>query len=360
MKRYKKLLFLPIPLLLLPLFYLFPAFAESFSTTVGAFFRLLLGGFSSLLPFSLFEVLVVLFAVFVVTLLILLPVFFLSKNKKGMKKVGKCFLSALLVLVIVLDLFCLTFAASYRRESLAEHLSLDTDKVNGESVFVALSALRDTVNESAPSLSKNKKGESIAPDFDLVKEEVRAACDTFGEKHDFFQKKGYKVKSFLSSPLMTYTHISGIFGFFTGEACVNTNYPHFIVTACAAHESCHARGIAPENECNFLAAVVLMESEDPYLRYCGASFLLDDLISAARKLDKDRANAILSPLDDVFWRDMAAYSAFFEPYRDSAASKVADAGNNAYLKSLGQKEGVISYSRVVRLTCAWFEKALEK
>ena len=152
MKPFVKWLFLPIPLLLLPFFFLFPDFAEGFSTTVAAFFRLLFGGVASLFPFSLFEMLIALFALFVAALLLALP--FAAKNKKRLGKIGKGLVAALLVLVLVLDLFALTFASSYYRHSLADLMALDTAAVDEESVFLALSSLCDLVNESAPRLSK--------------------------------------------------------------------------------------------------------------------------------------------------------------------------------------------------------------
>lgn len=349
-------------LALVPAFFAFGTFAEAFSRTVGAASRLMLGGLSSLFPFSLFEILIALYVLYLASLLILIPLSF-SRKKHGKKplRIGTMLLAAGIVLLTVADLFALTFASCYHREPLSSHMALDTESVGEEELFLALEGLVNVVNESAPHLEKNQKGESLSPDFSEVKKAINDAADSFAQTNAFLQPKGYTVKTFVSSPLMTYTHISGMFGFFTGEANVNTHYPHFIVTASAAHESCHARGIAPENECNFLAAVILMESGDEYLAYCGAAFLLSDVIAAARKSDKARAEATLSSLDPVLWRDYAAYRVFFEPYRDSTAAKIADAGNDAYLKAQGQKEGTVSYGRVLRLTGAYFAKqVLEK
>ena len=365
MKRIKKL---PRPLvaffftgfgilLLLPFFILFPAFADWFTLYPASLFRLLLGGVSSLVPFSLFEWSILLGILYLVFLLVFTPVTLLlrKKNRKTLR-LAPFLLTVPVVLLTVLDLFVLTFASSYYRPSPLGELAPAPETVEAEDVFFALEQLVDTVNETAPQLVKVKTGASAAIPLDEVNGQVKAACDAFGRRNAFYQSRGYKAKTFVSSPLMTYTHISGIFGFFTGEANVNTNYPHFIVTPSLAHESCHARGIAPENECNFLSAVILMESGDSYLRYCGAAFVLDDFISVCRKLDRERTNAILQSLDPVFSADMHAYSEFFAPYRDSTAAKVADAANSTYLKSMGQKEGTVSYSRIIRLTAAYFRE----
>jgi hypothetical protein len=217
--------------------------------------------------------------------------------------------------------------------------------------MATLRALSEIINEAAPKLEKNDKGETLPPaSLPEIKKAVNGAADAFGAKYPFFQEKGFPAKRFLSSPLMTYTHISGVYGFFTGEANVNTNYPHFIVTATLAHESCHARGIAPENECNTLAAFLLMQSPDPYLRYCGALFLFDDFYAVAKRIDKAEAEAVFRETDPAAARDFAAYSRFFEPYRNSTAAKVADEVNSTYLQSMGQEAGTLSYSMVISLS----------
>jgi len=277
-------------------------------------------------------------------------------RKRTCRPILPFFLVIPIVLFSVFDLFSLSFAASYFRTAVADEMQLPMEEVDEDAVFYALETLCEVVNETSPHLEKNQKGESLSPKLSEVKEKVTAACDRFGERNSFYQKKGFDAKNFLSSKLMTYTHISGVYGFFTGEANINTNYPHFIVTASLAHESCHARGIGPENECNFLASVILLESDDAYLRYCGAAYILDDFLDICAEIDKARAKEVTKELDPVFARDYAAYALFFKPYRDSTASKVANSANNAYLNAMGQEDGTLSYSRIIRLVSAYFQK----
>ncbi|MBR3836791.1 MAG: DUF3810 domain-containing protein [Clostridia bacterium] len=352
-------LFSLLCLILLILFRALPPFAEWFATVPACGVRYLLSALTSPLPFSLFEISVGAFVLYCLYLVVLGIALLIKKIKKSPlpKGVGKRFLAAALTLLTVFDLYVFTLAPCYFRHSTAYHMELDTQGVAEEEVFLALEALCNLVNEAAPHLKLNEAGESLRPEaLRTVKEKVVAAANAFGDRNGFYQSRGFAAKSFLISPLMTYTHLSGVYGFFTGEANVNTNYPHFIVTATLAHETAHARGIAPENECNFLASVILMESGDPYLAYCGAVFLADDVITTCRKLDKERTNAILSETHPVMLRDFAAYSRFFDPYRDHTAAKVADTTNSAYLKAMGQKEGTVSYSRVIRLISAYFQK----
>lgn len=340
------------------------SFSEWFARYPAAAVRYALGAVTSIFPFSLFEVSILaacLYGLFLLGLGIFAGL--RTLRKKGIPPfTGRAFLIAAAVLVGVFDLYVFTLAPCYFRVSAADSMGLETESAEGEEVFFALEQLSAVVNEAAPKLKRNENGESL-PSYSEkeLRRRVVAAADAFGEKNGFYQSRGFAAKSFVTSPLMTYTHLSGVYGFFTGEANVNTNYPHFIVTATTAHETCHSRGIAPENECNFLAAVILLESDDAYLRYCAAAFIMDDLVSVCQKLDRERTVEILRATDSVILLDWDAYGRFFDRYRDSAASRVADKANSTYLKAMGQKEGTVSYSRIIRLTSAYFQhKKLEK
>lgn len=334
-----------------------PILAEFFARDVGSVVRWTLSLLSSPFPFSLFEILVALFVLYLVFLVFFALICLIRrlKNKPLPRQTRTAFVAPLLVLVLVFDLFTLTLAPCYHRPGVAEEMGLDTKGIDEEAVFGALEDLCAVADNAAKGIPFNEAGESLSPyTLKETKTKVNAAADRFGNQWDFFQATGFPAKSFLSSPLLTYTHISGVWGFFTGEANVNTNYPHFIVTPTLAHETCHARGIGPENEANFLAAVILMEDGDPYLAWCGSTFLIDDFLSLCLKLDGDRCRQILADAHPAILKDARAYSRFFEPYRDSDASKIADKTNSAYLVSMGQSDGVRSYSRIIALTSAYF------
>ncbi|MBQ5354550.1 MAG: DUF3810 family protein, partial [Clostridia bacterium] len=115
------------------------------------------------------------------------------------------------------------------------------------------------------------------------KETVRLCLDSYAsltDRWDFLSKLDAPVKELVSSPLMTYTHISGMYTFFTGEANLNTNYPYFVNVYTTAHEMAHQRGIARENEANFMAFLVCINSPDPYMKYAGYLNFYEYLISA--------------------------------------------------------------------------------
>ena len=55
----------------------------------------------------------------------------------------------------------------------------------------------------------------------------------------------------------------------TGESNVNIDSPACLLPSTVTHELAHQRGIASEQECNFLAVAAATSAEDPAYRYSG-------------------------------------------------------------------------------------------
>ena len=80
---------------------------------------------------------------------------------------------------------------------------------------------------------------------------------------------------------------------------------------------------------------------------------MNNLYSADKALWQ-RANAEMPK--EVKWEN-AAYSGFFDKYRENVAEKVTTAVNNAYISSNNQPAGVKSYGLVVDLVVAYYRDA---
>ena len=164
-----------------------------------------------------------------------------------------------------------------------------------------------------------------------------------------------RVKYVVMSEPMTYTHISGVYTYFTGESNINTNFPDYTLPYTAAHELAHQRGISKEDEANFVAFLVCLKSDDPYIRYSGFMSVYEYVISALYRADKDKYTALLSETDSRLRYEMIAYNDFFEKYRDNVAADISGTINDTYLASQGQKEGSRSYGMVVDLAVAYYK-----
>ena len=185
------------------------------------------------------------------------------------------------------------------------------------------------------------------------------AFAAYAEKADYISSFRASVKPVVLSVPMTYTHISGVYTFFTGEANVNVNFPDFCTPYTTAHEMSHQRGIAREDEANFVAFLVCMESDDVYIRYSALVNLLQYVSSALSRADSELyATVYRGHYSSALRSELSAYSKFFDEYRQSTASTVVGAVNDTFLQSQGQTQGTQSYGLVVDLFVAYYKSAL--
>lgn len=160
--------------------------------------------------------------------------------------------------------------------------------------------------------------------------------------------KGVRFSTALSS--MDFT---GFYFPFTGEANLNIDSPACYLPSTIAHEMAHQRGIASEQECNFIAIAVSLASGDPVYRYSGLLMGYVHLGNALYRADPDRWQVIRDTLPDTVVADLrqnSAYWAAFEGPVNDAASKVYD----SFLKSNGESRGVQSYGTVVDMLMAYY------
>ena len=150
--------------------------------------------------------------------------------------------------------------------------------------------------------------------------------------------------------------MSGLYTYMTGEANLNTNFPDSTLPFTMAHEMAHQRGIAREDEANFVAFLVTMESDDPYIQYSGYYEILKYFINTLYAADQELFKEIYAHMDKKLVNEILAFNEFFKPYQNSAAATVTETINDAYQQIQGVEEGIQSYGLVVDLTVAYHQK----
>ncbi len=328
-------------------------FADFFNENISQFIRTVFAKITSVFPFSLAEAII--FTMPVTAFLTLRCIFrHMDTHPHGF---GRSVVSLISVVALLFSVFTLNVASGYRSTTLDVKLgyatgdvSVDELKATAEYTVEKLNALADSINFT-PGGSVRSYTHS-----DTVKKAV-SSYDKLEEKYGFVASFGAPVKRLAISPLMTYTHISGIYTFFTGEANLNTNYPEYINVFTIAHEMAHQRGIARENEANFIAYLVCTESDDVYMQYSGHLNMFEYLMSALYKVSINDWEKLYSRLDSRVYDELVSYSEFFEKYNNSTASEVTGTVNDIYLQSQGTP-GTKSYGMVVDLAVEHY-KALK-
>ena len=115
----------------------------------------------------------------------------------------------------------------------------------------------------------------------------------------------------------------------------------------------HQRGIARENEANFIAYLVCIASDDPFMQYSGYLSMYEYLVAPLYSASPELYQKLTAGLDIRVRYDLQCYSQFFDKYRDNVAADVSDTVNDTYLKIQGTAEGSRSYGMVVDLAVAY-------
>ncbi len=326
-------------------------FADFFNYHLTYPTRIIMTWLTVIFPFSVAEI-----VIYLSPILLGLAIYFAVKfGKKGKRASIKYLTVVLSIPCLIFVTFVWTYSSGYHTTKIEDKMGLDRDAVKKEELFETYKVIVNELNGLVDEIEYDETGASIMPySYAEMSGKICEAYEKFVEKHPVIQTFYSKIKPIIASEPMTYTHLSGIYSFMSGEANVNVNYPDFIVATSSAHEMAHQRGIARENECNFIAFAVLLESDDPFLRYSAYLDVYSNITNALYEEDPKLLSNV--PTDKHIIEDRRSYSRFFDKYRDSAAADIAGSINNSYLQANGQVEGTKTYGMITEMVCAYLLK----
>ncbi|MBQ9132076.1 MAG: DUF3810 domain-containing protein [Clostridia bacterium] len=327
-------------------------FADWFNQNISVWGRRIFAYATVIFPFSVAELLVCLIPLILITLIVVAYKHYCDSWRTAMVFVGRL----LCVLAIVGSIFVWNFAPGYFGTTLDHKLGLDRQKVSKEELAKTAEILAEELNSLSDHILFLADGTSLMPySYDEMNQKLLLAYESFCQKQTFMETFYSKTKPVMMSEPMSYTHITGVYTFFTGEANINVNFPDYTIPFTAAHELAHQRGISREDEANFVAFLVCMESDDPYIRYSGYLSVFEYVSSALYTADKDTYRQIYNGLPKEIRAEEVAYNKFFEKYRKNVAASVSQSVNNNYLISQGASQGTKSYNMVVDLAVAYYK-----
>lgn len=333
----------PVMYLLSVLSRRYPAALEAYySSSLNKTFISLLSQLTGLVPVSIGEVLFVTFVLFMGLRTVSLLYSALAGGFRRKLYRTVVFLSAIYVL------FMGFWGLNYNRISVREMAGLTKTLYTKEELYGMNKALIQRVNDLREGVEEGTDGVMVVEGArDSVLKRAKAAYDL---TEDLKVLKGtYGVpKPIGLSGYMLYTGITGVYIPFTGEANINVAVPDLLLPATVLHEMAHQRGIAYEDEANYLAYRVAANHPDADFRYSGALLGLINAMSALRSMDPDLFEELAADYSDGVTRDLVAYNAFWKDY-EGKVEETTTRINDGYLKGNGQVEGVRSYGMMVDL-----------
>lgn len=345
------ILLLPLSFLLRFLAMSFPEATENFYSR--GFYRAVSGFFSkyfNLFGFSEAEIIVYALVPTAVFVFIILIKRLVEKNIKGFFKV---LLSGLMAFSAVYFVFTIGWSLNYYRVPLEQSLGYTTGEPTAKELAAALENETKAINSLCDKISFSDGGSSYSGGFDKVSAKINegynALASASAENAALFGYNEARPKPVLSSELMSYTGIAGIFVPFTYEPNVNVSLPEFFHPFDAAHETAHFNGFAREEEANFMAYLSCTASDDVYFQYSAHMEAYLYLSQALYETDENLFKERTVKLDSLAINDFRVYSLFLQNH-ESKASEISNKVNDSYLKAQGQ-QGVISYNMFVKLLC---------
>ncbi|MBC5996577.1 DUF3810 domain-containing protein [Romboutsia ilealis] len=367
MRKNKIIIFMLFPLSLLLNFLAskFPYFIETYYTQgINKITVQLLSKISSIFPFSIYE-----FAIYSVIIIsiyyIIYSLYLLFKNKYKFKiHIVNSIINILSIFSITYSLFIILWGLNYNKLPLETILidkynkennkSITKVEYNNEDLIELYKYLVDKTNETRKLvLEDNNNIMKLNSDYKDVIKRAHTGFDNISNIMPNLDGYYGNAKYILSSRLMCYTGITGIYFPFTGEANINKATPDFSIPSTTLHEMAHQRGYASEDEANFIAYLASINHSDVDFIYSGYRLALSHTSNALRNVDFESYKELSRNLSDDVINDIKSNNKFWSKY-EGEINDLSDSFNNSYLKANGVKEGTESYGKMVNLLLTYY------
>ena len=129
--------------------------------------------------------------------------------------------------------------------------------------------------------------------------------------------------------------------------------PAMLLASTCAHELAHQRGIASEQQCNFLAVLACTRCDDANYHYAGWLLGYIHLSNALYRADREAWQEVRDSLPAEVLADLSRNSAYWSRYRGLTAA-FTQSLNDKMIKTYGDALGTQSYGAVVDLLVAYY------
>lgn len=331
-----------------------PGYAEGYTRTITRFFENVNGRLFSWIPFSIFELSVILI---VISVILWIVFFIIHTAKKGIKKSYTRIIDLGIVVITCLVAYSVTIAPNYKRDPV--EIPLETALIEDTNKYYDIGKYyQNDFNELANNLTFNEDGSLIRPySYSELSEKLKEEYKKLNTDY-YLDYTATAKPMYMLSWLYSQLQITGVTFPLTGEPNYNIDSPNADIPFTVAHEIAHTKGVMREEDANLVAAYVCLNSSDTYIRYSGymtTYFSLYTLVQATNDEDmyKDFANNlnpnIVRNINYInkYWKEhdlFGSISKFFnDVYLLISQSKTTDAYNDHTDTSQKEEGGKIIY-----------------
>lgn len=330
-------------------FYVFPLWTNTLARVMSIF------------PFSVGEILIYcgIFLVAAAVVLAVLGIFLKERLRDFRRRYYEVLLwiIAWVLMTETLNCFVLYHAATVEEEY------FDNRTYEKEELLLVYEELVTKANELSEIMQRDEAGNVIYTG-DMY-EECKKAMQGLGDTYPYLSGYYPNPKKIAASDLMSQQYLCGIYFPFTLEANYNTTMYVMNTPATICHEFSHLKGIILEDEANYFGFLACIRSDDAFLQYSGYLSVLNYTAREVKKYAVPEELEQLPRVNELVQKDIVfltedSWSRVEEKavVSTETAAKATNAFLEGNLKANGVSDGVVSYSRVVRLLLDYYDGIL--
>ena len=306
------------------------------------------------LPFSVGEVLYTL-ALLAFAAWLLLSLVRLVRGPGRRLRLFRLCAGTLAAAALAYGAYCLLWGIQYYADSFSDQSGIHAEGVSPEALAEVTEAFADLAAAYSPLVARDENGLFAETGY---LDRAETLYDAAAAQYPCLDGPARRPKEMLYSALMRSTGFTGFFCPFTGEANVSVYEPEAYRPATIAHELAHQRGVAAEDEANFVAVLACLEDGDPVYVYSAALLAFTHLSNALYSADYEAWLAVWAGLESGVEADIRYCNAYWREY-DNAATTVSQTVYSGLLQTQGQSLGIRSYGACVDLLVSYYgEKEL--
>ena len=242
--------------------------------------------------------------------------------------------------------FYVNWGLHYYRIPLQQQLHLPVDRIDRSDYIAVLDRYVSEVNALRSQLDTQQ--------LDVPRARIELEDIMKNNEADFpmLSRTQVHAKEPLSNTLASYLTVTGYLNPFTQEVHVNGKAPKIAYPFTLIHELSHQMGIGFEDECNFIAFLVLREQDSIWYRYAAYYETIQYLLRPLYYEDKSLYQKYVNQLSEEVKNDMKQERLFWTRYR-GPIDDLTSMFYGKYLQHNNQPEGLARYSLMNRLVVAW-------
>ncbi len=303
------------------------------------------------LCFSLGEVLICAALLLVLVYIIIQIIrIFICKNR--IRTVYITIVSLLTAFGLIYGGYLWLWGTHYYGDDFITESGLEAGEISVEELEAVTRYFAMLCNHYAPLVERDEEGFYTA-DREAILQRSHEVYKRAEEHFPCLEGPELHAKGVYFSRALSYLDFTGFFFPFTGEANVNTDFPPGLFASTVAHELSHQRGVAKEQEANFVSVLASLEYGDADYCYSSALLAYTHLGNALHGADYEAWEQVYMSLSESVLKDFALSRSYWKQF-ETPVQQVSNTVYEGFLQSCDQALGLKSYGACVDLLVNYY------